>query len=181
MRKKDNKKENKKLIVGVIALLVIALGIGYAVLSQRLKVEGNVNYDTMAWDVGFNRVSDGNGTINANPVVSEDQKTVTITCNLEKSLNSETCIAKVEIKNDSTFDINVSEEPVIDYEKNYIESVTVTWQDNGKFVENGDVIDALSAKEVLITITTKKIEQNNLPTSGTSEPVSVTINWGENK
>ena len=181
MRKNNDKKERKKLAVAIIALFVTALGIGYAVLSQNLKVEGNVNYDTMSWDVGFSEVSDGNGTINANPVVSEDGKTVTITCNLEKSLNSKTCIAKVKINNDSTFDINVSQNPTIDFEGNYIESVTVTWNDNSENVKAGDVIDALTTKEALITITTKALDENNLPSSGTSEPVSVTMNWGEKK
>ena len=50
---KRNKKNKRKLTAIVVLLIVFMFGIGYAVLTQKLQIGGNVNYGTIKWNVGF--------------------------------------------------------------------------------------------------------------------------------
>ena len=121
--------ERKKLISLICLLLAVTIGIGYAVLSQQLKLNGSVNYDTMAWDVGFSAAFDGGGTVSSNPEVSSDKKSISISCDLGTSLAQETCIAKAKIKNGSSFAVQLDESPLVEYDNTYINSVDVVWAD----------------------------------------------------
>ena len=181
MRQTNNKKEVKKIIILGAILLTIGLGIGYAILSEQLKLNGSVNYNSMNWEIGFATVSDGNGSVVANTAVSEDKKTITINCNVGTSTKSETCIAKVQIANNSTFAVELESAPEITFNQSYIESVTAKWSDTSSNIGASDTVNASTAKEALITITTKKLDENTLPTEEINAPVNVTMNWIEKK
>lgn len=57
MRRRNN--EKNKFIVLILMLFVLAVGIGYAVLSERLTIDNTISYDSMKWDVGFTSAEDG--------------------------------------------------------------------------------------------------------------------------
>ena len=102
MRKNNN--EKKKMIIWICLLFALVLGIGYAVLTEKLSVDGTVEYGAMAWDVGFSSVTDGGGTITSTPTLSNDKKSITVSCNIGVSSKSETCIVKAKIKNADLLD-----------------------------------------------------------------------------
>ena len=52
-KKQEEKKNRKALLLLLLLIFLIALGIGYAVLSQQLSISNTVNYGSMKWDVGF--------------------------------------------------------------------------------------------------------------------------------
>ena len=174
-----NKNEKKKLIFLVCLLLTLALGLGYAVLSEQLKLNGTVNYGTMAWDVGFTTAEDGGGSITSSPTVSDDKKSVSITCNVGTSTSSETCIAKAKVKNSSTFAVKLESNPTITYDSTYINSVTSVWSENSANIVAGDSLSANDEKEITVTITTKELTEDMLPESNLSFPVSITMDWIE--
>ena len=174
-----NKNEKKKLIFLVCLLLTLALGLGYAVLSEQLKLNGTVNYGTMAWDVGFTTAEDGGGSITSSPTVSEDKKSVSITCNVGTSTSSETCIAKAKVKNSSTFAVKLESNPTITYDSTYISSVTSVWSENSANIVAGDSLSANDEKEITVTITTKELTEDMLPESNLSFPVNITMDWIE--
>ena len=174
-----NKNEKKKLVFLICMLLTLVLGIGHAVLSQQLKIDGSVNYGTMAWDVGFTEAYDGGGSISSSPTVSEDKKSISITCNVGTSTSSETCIAQAKVKNSSTFAVELESDPTITYDSTYISSITSVWSENSANIVAGDSLSANDEKEVKITITTKQLTEDLLPEASLSVPVSITLDWVE--
>ena len=106
-------------------LLTFGVGLGYAILSQQLSINNTVNYRDMKWNVGFKYATGYSGTVTANPSLSNDKKTISVSCDLGTSTKSETCSVDETFENDSTFDIKLSEEPIITFDDNYIESVNI--------------------------------------------------------
>ena len=43
----------------IVMLFVLSIGIGYAVLSERLTIDNTISYDSMKWDIGFTSAEDG--------------------------------------------------------------------------------------------------------------------------
>ena len=173
--------ERKKLISLFCLLLIIALGIGYAVLSEQLKVNGSVNYDSIVWDVGFVSATDGGGSVNSNPQISNDKKSISISCDLGTSLDQETCIAKANIKNASTFAVQLDDNPLVEFNNTYINSVDVIWSDDENSVEAYDEISANSEREIKLIILTKELTSDMLPESNLSLPITITMNWVESQ
>ena len=177
---RQEKKEKNKFLLILLLLLTFGVGLGYAVLSERLSINNTINYGTMKWNVGFTEAANNGGTITASPSVSSDKKTVTVACDLGTSTKSETCIAKVTVKNDSTFSITLNGNPTITFDETYINSVDVTWVDNNaNVIATNSVIDAGGLREVQIKITTKTLTDDLLPSSPLSIPVTITMDWIE--
>ena len=179
MKRRNEKKEKKKLYILILLLLTMTIGIGYAILSETLKINSTIEYNTMTWNVGFESAIDGGGTVESNPTISSDKKNVTISCNLGTSTASETCIAKATIKNGSTYDIKLDSNPDITYDSTYVNSVTVVWTDDSTNVKMSDTIGFGKNREVIITITTKELTKEMLPEDALSIPVTITMNWVE--
>ena len=177
--RRNKKNEKKKLVLWIFILLALGLGLGYAILSEQLKLNGSVNYGAMAWDVGFTTAVDGGGSIEAVPVVSTDRKNVTVSCNVGTSTKSETCIAKVKIKNASSFAVLLESDPSIQFDDLYINSVNVVWSLNSENVVAGDVIGANVEEELQITIITNDLDEDMLPESSLSLPVTVSLDFVE--
>ena len=176
---RNNKLEKKKLVLWVCLLLTIGLGLGYALLTEQLKLIGSVNYGAMSIDVGFTTAEDGGGTVTSSPSVSNDKKSVTVTCNVGTSTSSETCIAKAKIKNASSFAVELESDPTISYDNTYISSVTAVWTGNSANVIAGDSLGSNVEEEITITITTKELTKEMLPESTLSLPVTITMDWIE--
>ena len=179
MNKYNQSKHNFYFII--VILFVLGIGIGYAVLSERLTIDNTISYDSMKWDIGFTSTSDNGGSVTSIPTISSDKKSITISCDLGTSTKSETCIAKATITNNSTFDITLNEIPTINYDNTYIESIEVRWDnhttlDNANF-SNNDYIKKNKSEDILIKITTKELSNNTLPSTTTSIPISLTMNW----
>ena len=136
-------------------LLILGIGIGYAVLSERLTIDNTISYDSMKWDIGFTAASNNGGSITSVPSISSDKKSITISCDLGTSTKSETCISTAKIKNNSTFAVELEENPQITYDNTYINSVTVVWTATNNSVMGFDRLGADTETEIKITI--KKI------------------------
>lgn len=176
-RNEKEKKDKKKLLLLLLLLLIFVVGVGYAVLSENLKIDSNVNYGSMKWNVGFTEASDNGGSVTATANVSTDKKTVTVSCDLGTSTESETCIVKATISNDSSYTIGLNAAPTVEFDDTYISSVETTWVTDGSVVGTGNTLTAAATKEVEIKITTKELTEDLLPDSALSVPVSVTMNW----
>ena len=177
--RKYNQKEKKKLVLWIIFLLTIGLGLGYALLTEQLKLNGSVNYGSMAWDVGFTTAEDGGGSITSSPSVSTDKKSVTVSCNVGTSTASETCIAKAKIKNASSFAVQLESNPTITFDNTYINSVDAVWTEDNSPITALNSISAGVEKEIQITITTKELTEDMLPETSLNIPVTITMDWVE--
>ena len=61
------RENRKKTIKYAVLVLILLLGIGYAALTAKLKVDGTVHIDKATWDVHFENVSVTEGSVTANP------------------------------------------------------------------------------------------------------------------
>ena len=174
-----NKFEKKKTIVWICLLFALGLGIGYAILSEKLSVNGTLNYGSMVWDVGFSSATDGGGTITSSPTLSNDKKTITVSCNIGTSTKSETCIAKATIKNASSFGVELESNPTITFDNTYISSVTAVWTGSNTNVVAGNSLEQNTEEEIMITITTKELTKDMLPESTLSVPITIIMDWAE--
>lgn len=183
MRKKENaKRDRKKLLFLLVLLLTFGLGLGYAILTQQLTIQNTVNYGSMKWNVGFIEAAGNAGTVTASPSLSSDKKTITVSCDLGVSTKSETCIVDAQFNNDSTFDIKLSEAPIVTYNSTYIQSVLVQdVTDSVTDLTAGYIVSKNAKKTFRITITTKTLTEDLLPQDSLSIPVNVTLNWVENQ
>jgi lysophospholipase L1-like esterase len=177
--RKYNQKEKRNTIIWLCLLLALGLGIGYAVLTEQLKLNGSVNYGSMAWDVGFTTAEDGGGSITSSPTVSQDRKSVTVSCNVGTSTASETCIAKAKIKNASSFAVQLESNPTITFDNTYINSVDAVWTEDNSPITALNSISAGVEKEIQITITTKELTEDMLPETSLNIPVTITMDWVE--
>jgi hypothetical protein len=173
------RKQKKSLYIPLLLLIAVGLGIGYAVLSEQLSINNTVHYGAIAWDVGFSEAVDGGGSITSTSSLSSDKKTVTVTCNVGTSTASETCVAKVKVANTSTFAVEVSENPTITFEDDYISSVTAKWVSNSETVKVSDSIGSNATEEIQITIVTKELTEEMLPSSSLNVPITFTLNLAE--
>lgn len=121
------RKNKKNLMFIIIILFAVALGIGYAVLTEKLTINNTVSYDAMKWDVGFVDIKDYSAeyieyneikfptmdvkeVLYAAPAVatiSEDKKGISFACDIGKSTKMIMCVVVATIKNDSTFDVEI--------------------------------------------------------------------------
>ncbi len=173
------RKQKKNIYIPILMLLAVGLGLGYAILTEKLSITNTVHYGAISWDVGFSETSDGGGTVTAAPAISQDKKTITVTCNLGTSTKSETCIAKAKISNNSTFAVELSSDPTITYENDYISSVSAQWTSNLENVAKQDIIAANATEELKITIVTKELTEDMLPSEQLSIPVTFTMDLAE--
>ena len=179
MNKLRKQKEKKNTTILVILLLTLTIGIGYAALNELLTINTSIKYETINWDVGFKSVKNGEGTVTASTSISEDKKTITVSCDLGMSTESETCIAVAQIENNSTFKIKLNADPTITYDRTYIDLVSAVWTSDSSSIKANDTLAINETKEIKLTITTKELSSELLPSESLEIPVTFTMNWVE--
>lgn len=173
-----NKGKNRLLIL-LLMLIVLCIGVGYAILTQQLTINNTVFYDSMKWDVGFSSVLDGNGSVKTLSDISSDKKTITLTCDVGASTSSETCIVNATITNASTFNVMLSGNPTITYNDTYISSVDVIWLKSFDEPQQFDGINAGNSEDVQIKIITRELTIDMLPSTGVDIPITVSMDFIE--
>lgn len=180
MRKiRNTKKEKKKLYTLIGFLLTISLGLGYAILNDKLTINSTLNYGAITWDVGFSSAFDGDGTIVATPTISEDKRSITVSCDVGTSLNPETCIVNATITNNSTFNILLSSDLKIEYEDTYVDTVDVIWTSTSEPIKAEDTILKGDSQQLKITIKSRELTSDMLPPAPLAIPITITMNWAQ--
>ena len=132
MKRFNNQK--KKLSMTIALVLIVFVGLAYAFLNEKLIINNILSYNSMNFEVGFIDINDGGGTIKSTSTVSNDGKTINISCNIGNSTDQESCITKATIINNSSFNIGLSNEPKIIYDDTYIHTLTVKWVNHPTFL-----------------------------------------------
>lgn len=173
------KKSKKSFIIVLVLLLTIGAGIGYAALSQTLNIGGTANIDAMKWNVGFTSAAGETdpSLVSSTATVSTDKKTVTMTCDFSSNLNNYPCVAKVVIKNDSTFTAKLNT-ITINHDSQYIADAYITESDLSTKITTGKTIAAGDSLTAYVWVKSN-ITASNLPSSTQSIPVTFTLNWVE--
>ena len=181
MKKYNQQKRNLFLIVAI--LFVLGIGIGYSALTEKLYIDGSVAIKEMKWDVGFSAIEDNGGSVLSESSISEDGKTLTVLCDFGSNTMQKTCITKATITNNSTFDVGIISNPSIKYNNDYIHTLTFKWNNHSTYENKTVLKDNFIAKgeseEVILTIKSKFLSKDNLPSQKTKIPVTITLNFGE--
>lgn len=184
-------KRNKKLFfVLLVLLLVLFMGLGYAVLTQQLKLNNTVSYDAMKWNVGFtevNALEQTAGAIVPTVSISENKKSISISCDFGTNTSSKQCVAVAKITNDSTFNVSLSSLPSIEYDSALIDNVYVKWYESEEVdgvtnsyeydITSDTTIDSGNSIQMIIKIVSKELTVNTLPSQDTSIPITITLDW----
>lgn len=184
MRKYRIRKRNFYILL--IVLFVLSIGLGYSALTQRLNIDNTVSYDAMKWDVGF---------VNPNPVqwvensilpsvsISEDKKTIYIDCDFGSSTSSKECTTTVGVANLSTFNVELSADPNVEFDSLLIKEVEVKWVSDGEpnsveeDVAGGFVLEQNITKELVIRILSNDLTVEMLPSTELVIPISISFDW----
>ncbi len=152
MKRKSN---NKRLIIVVALILLVAISIGYAALSTELQINGTANIAATSWNVHFENVQVTNGSVavdenTAAPAVEAGNITTT-------QLNYAVTLEKpgdfyeftVDVKNGGTINAKIAEDGITKTMKignnelteaqAKLVNYTVTYSDGTEIVE-GDTL-----------------------------------------
>mgnify|MGYP003303395978 CR=1 FL=1 len=116
--------------------------------------------------------------------ISEDKKSITINCDLELSSKAQVCIVKATISNSSTFNIAISETPVVTYDDTYVNSVDVMWLNHDIYgfltnVLGGQTLETNENANVFLAIYTKELTEEMLPSTELSIPITISLDFEE--
>ena len=180
---KRNRKTKRKLFITLVMLSILSIGLGYAIFTETLTISNSVAISEMKWDVGFSSVADNGGSVLSDSSISSDGKTLTVMCDFGSHTDQETCTAKATIKNNSTFDVGLTQDPTITYDDTYIHTLTFKWNNHPTYENHTVLQDNFIAKgeseEVILTIKTKFMKIDMLPTSDMVIPITITLNFAE--
>lgn len=159
---------------------LLFIGVGYAVITSNLNINGILSVDKISWDVHFeNYTEDINNNIEATYEFINDNTALQYNLTLVKP--GDKYSATFDIVNDGTIDAmvsSVSMTGLLDDQKNYID-YSITYLDGTEIKEK----DSLPAKEIeTILINIEYIyDINNDNLNSTTQELSLTleINYGQ--
>lgn len=189
-KNQKNQKDQKGFILLLSLVCFIGLGIGYAALTQTLNISNKVQFGGMSWNVDFVNGKDAGGSAPAvvNPY---GENGIEILCKVEAKTASQTCIATVDVKNESSFPIILNKLTIGELEGNavnYIDSIQYTWESVsegssyavGSSVAKDQVIPKGATQKIKVTITTKELNEDLLPDeNGLEFSVASSFEWLE--
>lgn len=155
------KKNNKKLGLGLLALLLVAVTVGYAALSATLNINGTSTIKGQTWNVHFETVTETAGADLGTATIDKtnDQK-VDFTANLVKP--GDTYTFTVLVKNAGTIDAKVTD--LTDTALSDAQGKYMTYTVEG--IAKDDTIAAGASKTVTVTVGyNKDVANADLPTT----------------
>ena len=137
MLRKEQRTRNMVLFTMILFLLI---GVGYAMISTNLSINGNLAVDKVTWDVHFeNIVLDEKNTVQGTPVLSNNDTTIDYSVTLQRP--GDYYSFTVDAVNEGTIDAMISgiaPEGLTPAQKEYI-NYSLTYAD-GEEVQDKDYL-----------------------------------------
>ena len=184
------KKINTIVICGLL-LVVGAMTIGFAALSQRLNIEGtaNVKNASSSWNVFFSNVSSdktGTGEFTDGPEINTTASSNKITFACDLAAPGDSCTVTATIKNGGTtsakykgYTLKVNNEDVTETSKVLSSGAKITVTPAASWTADTTVL----AKDETGTFTIKMelpTELTSLPSTAETNNISLDINFEQN-
>ena len=180
------KDQKKKSFILFLLILLICIGIGYALLTQEIKINGVSTVKNSSWDIHFENLSINDSSVplsegdSAAEIDSETHTRVYCVVTLKKpgdyysftvdAVNAGTIDGMIE---STSFKMNDS---VITTLPPYLE-YSVTYDDGEEIISN-QILEAGDQETFIVTVTFKKdITNSDLPTSPTTITLSFEANY----
>lgn len=172
MRRKNNR-------IGIIfVLLLLIIGIGYAILSANLSINGNAKINVPGWDVHFDNIN----VINGDVVVTEEPNLVTqqsLSFGVELEKPGDLYSFTVDVVNDGTIDAMIDEfetTGLSETTSNYVD-YRVTYED-GSPLEYNDILASGSSETLRVYVLYNPfIESADLPESAIELELGFSLNY----
>lgn len=163
------KKKNKNLLLVVLLIAILAMAVGYAGLSQMLKITGTANISA-DWDVKISEINEGalTGATTVAKSVAQDKLTATFEVDLAYPGASATYL--VTVANEGTIDAKLESVTGID-EVNALAPTEVTYSIDAVA---GDELKADATRDYTVTVTWA--DGDTIPTA-TSKTATITFNY----
>ena len=121
---------------------------------------------------------------NSTASISSDKKSITVNVDLGMTSSQQLTFVRATITNNSTFNVAISETPVVTYDDTYIAFSDIAWwnhdlYDFDSYVFKGQTIGVNESAEVLIIISTQELTEDMLPATELSIPVTIEMNFEE--
>ena len=103
------KKQHNQLVVSILLIVLLSIGIGYALLSTNLSITGTTSVASNAWNIHFANLSVTSGSVTASTPATIDQADVTkVTFGATLNKPGDFYEFEVDIVNDGTIDGMIS-------------------------------------------------------------------------
>ena len=169
----NSREEKKNIIIGSLIVAIITMAIGYATLSQQLKVNGTANISG-DWDVRMTNITEGTPS-NSTGVAST--ATNVIPAVIESSKTANFSVAFKTPGDTMEYDITVSNSGSLDAK---LTNVIVAATDD----EGGDLgLTEVNGINYEVTIDGKSVEDAKndvLANSGGHSTIHVKVYWDQN-
>ena len=160
-------------------LLFSSLGLGYALISTTLEVDGTANVDDATWDIHFDNIQITSGSVTATtaPTIT-DNTTVTFGATLENP--GDFYEFTIDVVNAGTMNAKIDSLeilPVLTAEQSNYFYYAVTYED-GILVKNGDALNAGATETLKIRFLYCELLDTSLyPTEDMNFNFSVSLNY----
>ena len=161
----------RKMVFFAIVCLLLLIGIGYAYLSQSLKINNTATIAMNAWNVHLENVVVRDGSVAATaPIIGNDKISVTASVTLSKPLDFYEY--SVDVVNEGTLDAKLDtliKTTLTEEQKKYL-NYTITYKDHTEIKQN-DLLAPGERETIRIVIEIKDVVDASVLPSG-----EVTVN-----
>ena len=177
-----NKKSKKKLSFknSAVLLLLIGVGIGYAVISTTLNITGKTTIGKSSWDVHFENLVTTTGSVTPTQAAVIDSGKTNITYEIPLELPGDFYEFTVDVKNGGTIPAKVSANPTLggitsaeDVYLNY----TVTYADGTEIKLDDELAPSATASYKVRVEFDKNITGSQLPTDAKVLDLTFAVNY----
>ncbi len=169
----NSKEERKNIIIGSLIVAIVTMAIGYAVLSQQLKINGTANISG-DWDVRMTNITEGTPSNSAGATVTATNVTPAV---IESSKTAKFSVAFKTPGDTMEYDITVSNSGSLDAKLSNV--VVAATDDDGGTLE----LTEENGINYEITIDGKSVEEAKndvLTNSGGHSTIHVKVYWDQN-
>ena len=169
MKSKD---EKRNIIIGSLVIAIVTMAVGYAVLSQQLKVNGTANISG-DWDVRMTSISEGTPSNSAGSVVTATNVTPAV---IESSKTANFSVAFKTPGDTMEYDIIVTNNGSLDAK---LANVTATATDGGDTPLELTEENGINYEITIDGQSTEEAKESTITNGGDTQTVHVKVYWDQ--
>lgn len=178
MRSNVKSNSKRKMTIFIVVLCVLLLGVGFAYLSQALKISNTATISTNSWSVHLENVEVKDGSVSAPmPIIRNDSVSMTASVTLNKPLDFYEYY--VDVVNDGTLDARLDsfEKTILTESQQKYLNYTITYKDLQEISQN-DLLAVGERETLRILIEMKDVEDaSDLPTEAVVLTLESQLNY----
>ena len=161
MRSIKRVSSKKRMLILSFLMLLLCTSIGYAVLSENLKISSSANVGKMTWDVRFENIVVREGSVNGSSTIESDKTSIRASLDLNKP--GDYYEFYVDIVNKGSLDAKLDslvKTALTVAQKKYL-NYTITYKDYVEIQPN-DLLIAESRDTIRVLIEVKELADSSL-------------------